>query len=128
VIRGRFVYKYQRFEGLTIRCSRFPKYARNASLGQAATFLGVTIGSHDGTIRRWKEADSFVCQRERRYGKDALVQIGTVLLWEAHSDTGLTYREFSVLCAINSIFGSRSTPLRITEPSIRVRASGFESC
>jgi hypothetical protein len=49
-------------------------------------------------------------------------------LWEAHYNTGLTYREFSVLCAINSVIGNRrAAPRRITEPSIRVRAAGFKS-
>jgi hypothetical protein len=114
-------------EGARRRNPKFSKSARSTSLDDAATFLGVTIGSHDSTICRWKEADRFVCQWRRRYGKDALVRIGTTLLWEAYNDTGLTYREFSVLCAINSIFGSRSTPMRITEPSIRVRAAGFKS-
>jgi hypothetical protein len=68
-----------------------------------------------------------VCQWEQRHGKDGLVRIGTTLLWEAHDNTGVNYREFSVLCAINSIIGSRLTPMRITEPSMRVRAAGFKS-
>jgi hypothetical protein len=106
---------------------KFLKSARKASLNNAASFLGVTIGSHDSTIRQWKVATSFVSEWQGRYGKDAVVRIGTTLLWEAHSATGLTYREFSVLCAINSIIGSRSIPMRITEPSIRVRAAGFKS-
>jgi hypothetical protein len=107
---------------------KFPKSARKTSLDEAATFLAVTIGSHESTINRWKQGDSFVCQWERRYGKDALVRIGTTLLWEALSNTGLTYREFSILSAINSIIGRRRfVPKRITEPSIQVRAAGFKS-
>src|SRR5216683_2099187 len=108
------------------RNPRFPKSARKGSLDGAATFLGVTIRSYDDTINRWKEAGSFVCQWERRYGRDALVRIGTVLLWEVHDGTGLSYREFSVLCGLNSIIGKRRfVPKRITEPSIRLRAAGF---
>jgi hypothetical protein len=104
------------------------KSARTASLNRAATFFGVTIEClHKDIISEWKEANAFVCQWEGRYGTDPLVRIGTTLLWEAHDNTGLTYREFSVLCAINSIIGNRSTPMRITEPSIRVRAAGFKS-
>ena len=106
---------------------KFPRSARKTSIDEAATFLGVTIRSHESTINRWKEADAFVCEREGRYGKDALVRIGTTLLWEAHDKTGVTYREFSILCAVNSIIGSHSTPMRTTEPSIRVRAAGFKS-
>ena len=106
---------------------KFPKSARKTSLDEAESFLGVTIGPHKITLCGWKEADKFVCEWERRNGKDALVRVGTTLLWEAHDKTGVSYREFSILCAINSIIGSRSTPMRITEPSIRVRAAGFKS-
>jgi len=107
---------------------KFPRSARNASLDDAATFLGVTIGSPDSTLSRWKEADSFVCRWERHYGKDALVRIATSLLWEAHNNSGVSYREFSILCAINSIIGKRRfVAKRITEPSIRARAAGFKS-
>jgi hypothetical protein len=107
---------------------KFPRSGRNGSLDEAATFLGVTIGSHESTIFRWKEADRFVCEGERRNGKDALVRIGTRLLWEAYNGTGVSYREFSILCAINSIIGKqRFVPKRITEPSILIRAAGFRS-
>jgi hypothetical protein len=102
--------------------------AGNAALDEAAKFLHVSISSHDATIRRWEAATSFIRQRQTRYGRDASVRIATALLWEAHNNTGLTYREFSILCAINSILGNRHcTPRRITEPSIRVRAAGFKS-
>src|SRR5262249_27961165 len=48
--------------------------------------------------------------------------------WEAHDNTGLTYRELSILCAINSVIGKRHCkPIRITERTIRVRAAGYKS-
>lgn len=106
---------------------KFPRSARYAPLDDAATFLGVEIGSYEDTLIEWKAGDSFVCQWERRHGKDARVRIATSLFWEAYNNTGLSYREFSILCAINSAIGSRSTPVRITEPSVRVRAAGFKS-
>jgi hypothetical protein len=102
--------------------------AGNTALFEAAKFLHVSITSPDATIDRWKAATRFIRQREGRYGRDASVRIATALLWEAHDNTGLTYREFSILCAINSVIGNRrSAPRRITEPSIRVRAAGFKS-
>ncbi|PYK79483.1 MAG: hypothetical protein DME38_06615 [Verrucomicrobia bacterium] len=56
------------------------------------------------------------------------VRIATYLLWEAHNNTGISYREFSILCAINSVIGKqRFIPKGITEPSIRVRAAGYKS-
>ena len=77
---------------------KFPRSARNDSVDEAATFLGVRIGSHTSTIGRWKEAYRFVCRWEQRYGKDARVRIATSLLWEAHNNSGVSYREFSILC------------------------------
>jgi hypothetical protein len=118
---------YCLYEQARRRNPKFPNSARKTSLDEAATFLGVTIGSHESTIYRWKEADRFAFAWEGRYGKEALVRIGTTLLREAHDKTGVSYREFSVLCAINSMIGSRLTPKRITELSIRVRAAGFKS-
>ena len=95
---------------------------------EAAKFLHVNVGSYEETIERWNFANWFIEGYEGLYGKDALVRISTSLLWEALSNTGLTYREFSILCAINSIIGDRrSKPMRITEPSIRVRAAGYKS-
>ena len=106
----------------------FPKSVKKIGLDDAATFLHVTTGSYDSTICRWRKADDFLSRWEERYGKDARVRIGTSLLWEAHNTTSVSYREFSILCAIDSIIGHRrSIPKRITEPSIRVRAAGFKS-
>jgi hypothetical protein len=100
----------------------------DTALYAAAKFLNVNIGSGEVTTNRWKAATRFVRQWQNRYGRDASVRIATALLWEAHDNTGLTYREFSILCAVNSVIGKRrSAPRRITEPSIRVRAAGFKS-
>jgi hypothetical protein len=100
----------------------------NTALFEAAKFLNVNLGSPDAAIHSWKAATRFIHQWQGRYGRDASVRIATALLWEAHDNTGLTYREFSILCAINSVIGKRrSVPRRITEPSIRVRAAGFKS-
>src|SRR4029077_9624335 len=99
----------------------------NTALDEAAKFLHVNIPSPDTVIDRWKAATRFIRQREGRFGKDASVRIATTLLWEAHNNTGLTYREFSILCAINSVIGDRSTPIRITERTIRIRAAGYKS-
>ena len=106
----------------------FPKLSANDALSEAARFLNVNMGSYQVTRDKWRVAIAFILQWEARYGRDASVRIATALLWEAYNNTGLTYREFSILCAINSIIGNRrSSPRRITEPSIRIRAAGFKS-
>src|SRR4029453_8512481 len=87
------------------RNPKFAHIARNALIDEAATFLGIKIRSRNKAIKAWQDASSFVREWEGRYGKDPFVRIGTTLLWEAHSNAGLSYREFSILCAINSIIG-----------------------
>lgn len=126
--RLQYIVSYCLYEQAKRTNPKFPRSARNGSLDEAANFLGVSTRSHNSTITRWKGADSFVCRWERHYGKDARVRIATSLLWEAHNNSGVSYREFSILCAINSIIGNRRfVPKRITEASIRVRAAGFKS-
>jgi hypothetical protein len=111
------------------RTNRTPAdFPEPTPLFEAAKFLHVNVPSYDAALERWEAARWFIRDWEGRYGRDALVRISTSLLWEAHNNTGLSYREFSVLCAINSVIGKRrSVPRRITEPSIRVRAAGFKS-
>jgi hypothetical protein len=94
----------------------------------AAEVLGVnyrnTPGSH--IVQRWKEASEFVERFEMRHGKDARVRIASSLLWDCYKGK-LPYREFCMLCALNSILGKTTGPKRVTQPSIRVRAAGYKS-
>lgn len=83
--RLQFIVAYCTYEHAKRKNPKFPATARNASLDKAATFLGVTGGSHAAIIGRWKEATNFVFQWEQRHGKDASLRIGTTLLWEAHN-------------------------------------------
>ena len=73
-----------------------------------------------------KKAAEFVERFEMRHGKDARVRIASSLLWDCYKG-GLGYREFSVLCALNSILGKTTVPKRVTQPSLRVRAGGYKS-
>src|ERR1043166_7918823 len=82
--RLQYIVSYCVYEQAKRTSPKFPRSARNGSLTDAANFLGVSGGSHNSTIVRWREANSFVRDWEQRYGKDASVQIGTSLLWEAH--------------------------------------------
>lgn len=105
-----------------------PKLSGSNALYKAAKFLHVEVASDNATIQEWETANAFIDRWEARHGRDASVRIATALLWEAYDNTGITHREFSILCAINSIIGKgRRSPRRITEPSIRVRAAGFKS-
>jgi hypothetical protein len=92
----------------------------------AAEVLQVNIGSAAAIVRSWQETNSFVERYELRHGKDARVRIAAQLLWDCLGGR-LSYREFSILCALNSILGKATSPKRVTQPSIRVRAAGYKS-
>ena len=96
------------------------------SLEAAQEALGVACEDPFAHENRWAHADPFVQRRERAHGKDAFVRIGCQLVWDCLSGA-LSYREFSLLCALNSVLGRTKRPKRITQPSLRVRAAGYKS-
>jgi hypothetical protein len=98
------------------------------SLATAAEILGVSYAnlSPRSILEQWKEISDFVDRFEMRHGKDARVRIASSLLWDCYKG-GLPYREFCVLCALNSILGKTTRPKRVTQPSIRVRSAGYKS-
>ena len=98
----------------------------NAGIKASANFLFVNLSSIDATRKRWQIARDLVLRHEEVHGRDPFVRISTELLWECHKGK-LSYRDFSILCAINSQIGSKKHPVRITQPSIRVRAAGYKS-
>src|SRR5262245_33055348 len=69
-------------------------YADQTALYKAAKFLHVTVSCYHSTMERWETAGRFIREWEACNGKDASVRISTALLWEAHNNTGVTYREF----------------------------------
>jgi hypothetical protein len=77
-------------------------------------------------LEQHQKADDFVRSFESRHGPDARVRIASSLLWDCYKG-GLAYREFCVLCALNSIIGKATRPKRVTQPSIRVRSGGYKS-
>ena len=98
----------------------------NAGFEAAAAFLYVRLGNVQTIRRQWQEAQGFVIEFERLYGRDLFVRIAGSLLGECREGK-LAHRQFCILCAINSQIGSKKYPVRITQPSIRVRAAGYRS-
>ena len=98
----------------------------NAGIKASANFLFVNLSSIDATREQWQIARDLVLRHEEVHGRDPFVRISTELLGECHKGK-LSYRDFSILCAINSQIGSKKHPVRITQPSIRVRAAGYKS-
>ena len=105
---------------------RTGKSITRKTLKGAQKALGVECADPLAHEERWRRAAAFVQRRERAYGKDAFVRIGCQLVWDCLNGS-LSYRDFSLICAINSVLGRSKKPRRITEPDVRVRAAGYKS-
>ena len=55
----------------------------------------------------YQQMEEYIFHFENRYGRDALVRIKADWAFAARDGRGLTYREFSVLCAIYSAIGDK---------------------
>jgi len=96
------------------------------SLATAATALNINYTNVSEATEQGERAKTYVENFELRHGRDAFVRIGSNIFWECYK-ASLTYRDFSIICALNSIIGASKRPKRVTEPSIRVRAAGYKS-
>jgi hypothetical protein len=68
----------------------------------------------------------YIANFEARHGKDARVRIKKAWLFDARDGHGITYREFSVLCAIYSAIGDKELAI-ITRERIRRCALGYRT-
>lgn len=94
----------------------------------AAGKLGVKIASLRDTDAKHSAAAKFAVEQETLRGTASpSVRIRTNYLWEARKGTGVTYREFAVLCAVYSVIGDKKGPVRITRDAIRARVLGYPS-
>ena len=102
----------------------------NCELHVAALYgarcLGVTYRDVRSLIESHDSLVSHVSKFESRHGRDPTVRIRTEWLFDVRDARGLTYREFSVLCAIFSVIGKK-TMAKVTQLRIRRRALGYRS-
>ena len=68
----------------------------------------------------------FCYEMEQKHGKCPLVRIKAAYAEEVLNRSGMSYRDFSILCAIYSIIGSKEYS-RITRDQIRARSMGYKS-
>jgi hypothetical protein len=64
---------------------------------------------------------------EECHGRDVEVRVAAHIMWDIINKSGISYREFSVLCAIYSCIGNKKTPVRITREHIQCRQLGYKS-
>ena len=94
---------------------------------RGAIVCGVTIGSVDGTARQKDAATAFIDEHQAAYGTDPLVFVSTELFWMCHNDGEPSYRDFTLLCGINSMVGLRETPVLIRRVMLQARQLGYKS-
>ena len=92
-----------------------------------AAELDIKFRDVNSFVNRWSKIDAYKTTFEIMNGRDADVRIATELLTETFRDAGLTYREFSVLCAIYSCIGIKNYPVRITRSQIQCRQLGYKT-
>ena len=88
--------------------------------------LSITIERIQVNINRFSEVSNFIQEYEYKYKKDAYCRIGKNLLFETR-DGKFEYKNFAVLCAIQSIIGKTKKHYRITKDRIRYRMHGYKS-
>ena len=88
--------------------------------------LDVKIGTIRGVLAEAKEAREIVRETERINGASPLVFVGAKLLWECYKGE-FPFRDFTVLCAVNSVIGMKTTPQLIRRTLLLARAAGFKT-
>jgi hypothetical protein len=103
-----------------------PNDWRQCAASYGAYVIGVICHNFNSTIERHRQLQDYVAKFEARHGRDALVRIKQRWLFDARDGHGLTYREFSVLCAIYSAIGDKDLAI-VTRERIRRCALGYRT-
>jgi hypothetical protein len=105
----------------------YNRSARHDQLARGAIITGVNLGNFSSNCKRCDAAQKFINERAFKNGTDPLVFIASEIFWSCHDDAGLSYREFSTACAINSIIGFKMTPVLIRRGMIIARQLGYKT-
>jgi|GEM_PF-4758743 len=115
-----------------LRTMRLPPDFNRNNADHVACALGsrtlhVTSGAVAGCVADYYAIQQEIEVVEQRLGRSPLIFIASDLLWETREGRGLPWREFSVLCAVNSVIGlARTAPIRITRDMIQARSIGYK--
>lgn len=101
-------------------------YPEHRRLWLSADELKIMLGDVYSTIESHREIHNHISKFELKYGKDAYCRVGKGLCFETR-DGIFPYRQFAVLCAIQSILGKSKKFKRITKNRIRYAVLGYKS-
>ena len=84
-------------------------------------------GGHSPTTEaRAKAVSAFFGRLQQLYGESPTVRIASKFVWEVLKDDGITWREFSIYCALLSWIGNRSRAW-ISRSVLQHRALGYKT-
>jgi len=94
------------------RAKQFPQgfdwnYIDQCAALYAADVMHFRFDNFKAVWDAYQQMEEYIFHFENRYGRDALVRIKADWAFAARDGRGLTYREFSVLCAIYSAIGDK---------------------
>lgn len=92
----------------------------------AKDYCGVNPGNTKSLLERFREAESFIGEWKSKGRKTPLVRMPVKLVFEVRDGKGMSYDDFTILCAINAAMG-RKTHAVITRPRIRAGMLGYNS-
>ena len=97
---------------------------RSARIGTDSHHF-VLISTLDPLAQKAAEAEHYVANYEQQHGPDAVVFVASKISWSGW-EGNLSFRDFSVLCGINSASGiQRTAPILISSIMIAARAPGY---
>jgi hypothetical protein len=91
-----------------------------------AKIIGVTYNYFGSVMERHQSLHVHITDFEKLHGRDAKVRIKKNWLFDTRDGHGITYREFSVLCAIYSAIGDKELAI-VTRDRIRRCALGYRT-
>jgi len=89
--------------------------------------IGINVGGVAHSLATWRKLSEARNQFQAQHGRDVEVRIRSELVFEARDKNGISYREFSILCAIYSCIGAKKYPVRITREQIQRRMLGYKT-
>lgn len=92
-----------------------------------ANEIGVLPNSLSYTMQRWTALSKFRDLFQAEHGNDVQVRIRKDLAFEVRDKTGMSYREFAILCAVYSCIGAATGPVRIIKDTVQARMMGYKS-
>lgn len=103
-----------------------PKRKDFLAVQLGAKFSGIKFGSESSCLARHALAEKFIADWKQAGRKTPMVRILKGLVFEARDGKGISYQDFSIVCAVKAAMGSKTHSV-VTKPRIRAGMLGYNS-